>query len=467
MPSPTPGPRRSAHDFGTAFTSLLKVADVTVDELLEDLPVHSVVTRSTLYDWKKAAHLPGNTDQFRPVVQICLNRTKRGGRTPPDGLVTMQDWLDLLADAKQDRDNSLSERSRTRRNLERRAPAEDWNRSHPDPYSTLMELQEKREDSPDWRDIEAVTAFAAEIAEYVRLDNPGDLAALLGALRDEVGATDAVAALLKRDFIGQLRMDRLEGVHYLLKFLREEDAADQIKKLLARDPASHIRISDPYGVSNLLTFLQEEGATDQIAKLLKRDPAAHATLNEGVEHLLDALQKVGATDQVAELATRAANKAPLDNPYNVAAIVLALAKVSAHEQLARLLNRNPAQLVGLHSTSMVARLLRALMQVDAGGQISKLLERDPAAHVRLELTDLDGDHFDGVCGAESLLMVLRELGEADQVDTLAARLVMVVAGFKFSDPDRISRLVVLLRKTGASGQAAELLDRFLRSRGSF
>ena len=309
MGPPTPGPGRTPQDFGDAFARLLAAACITIDALLGDPVVGSVVTRSTLYDWKNSAHLPGSTGQLIPVVRRCLERIKERDGTPPDGLSSEQEWLNLLADAKQSRDDIVPavDSSARRRRPGSIRTAEGWNRSHLDVLQTLMEM----EDSAD----REVKTFIAETAAHLPLEDPGYVDAVLRELRDKFDATEAVSALICRDIASHVRMDA-DGLSYLLSFLRDEGAAHQIKRLLDRNPAASVPISSAYEVSRLLNFLLDEGATAQITELLKRNPATHSSLN-GADNLLKALSRAGDTGQVSKLATRAAERSRIDDPHYV------------------------------------------------------------------------------------------------------------------------------------------------------
>ena len=94
------------------------------------------------------------------------------------------------------------------------------------------------------------------------------------------------------------------------------------------------------------------------------------------------------------------------------------------------------------------------MQVQAQHQISALLKRTPAARVKLEVWRIDEED-----DAESLLIVLRELGAADQVDALATRIVTVVT--QLTRPSSVSRILVLLQRTGCTNQAQELQEKLI------
>ncbi|MEY9895192.1 hypothetical protein ABIA35_008910 [Catenulispora sp. MAP12-49] len=99
---------RGPEDFGAAFTTLLEAAGSSPDSVVRALK--GAVSRNTLYDWKKGAHLPNDTRPFLEVVQLCLQLA--GADTDLRGAPRdVQGWLDLLAEAKQIRDNQAAGRA--------------------------------------------------------------------------------------------------------------------------------------------------------------------------------------------------------------------------------------------------------------------------------------------------------------------------------------------------------------------
>ena len=117
--------------------------------------------------------------------------------------------------------------------------------------------------------------LARDPAGQARLDNPGGVAALLGAL-GEAGAGDAVTALLARDPAGQARLGDPGGVAALLRALGEAGAGNAVTALLARDPAGQARLGDPGGVAALLRALGEAGDSNAVTAMASR--AANAGL---------------------------------------------------------------------------------------------------------------------------------------------------------------------------------------------
>jgi hypothetical protein len=97
---------RTPRDFGVAFTALLDAAGISVDRLTSTLRnAGSVtVTRSTLFDWKKGAHLPVDSETLLVVVRLCLRDVQRREDLVP-APHDEQGWRTLLAEAKQTRDS--------------------------------------------------------------------------------------------------------------------------------------------------------------------------------------------------------------------------------------------------------------------------------------------------------------------------------------------------------------------------
>ena len=177
--------------------------------------------------------------------------------------------------------------------------------------------------------------------------------------------------------------------------------------------------------------------------------AAHAPLDDpyDVAALLNALRKAGAEQQAAALLRRdPAAHAPLDDPYDVAALLDALREAGAHEQAAALLRRDPAAHAPLDDPYDVAALLDALREAGAHEQAAALLRRDPAAHACLD------SPFD----VARLLGSLREAGAHEQAAALADR---AAAHVPLDNLRGLGRLLGSLREAGAHEQAAALADR--------
>ena len=112
---------------------------------------------------------------------------------------------------------------------------------------------------------EQVAALAERAAAHVSLDDPFDVARLLGSLR---AAGVEAAALLARDPAAQVSLDDPRAVARLLDSLRAAGAEEQAAALLARDPAAQVSLDDPRAVAGLLDSLRASGAEEQAAALL-------------------------------------------------------------------------------------------------------------------------------------------------------------------------------------------------------
>ncbi len=111
--------RRSADPsgFGTAFTTLLAAAGLTVDGVLGALPedCRGRVSRSTLYDWKKGQHLPLDaTGPLLEVVRVCLAAAGQRGAAAGVSPASEDGWRRLLATARQARDADIARGRHTR-----------------------------------------------------------------------------------------------------------------------------------------------------------------------------------------------------------------------------------------------------------------------------------------------------------------------------------------------------------------
>jgi tetratricopeptide (TPR) repeat protein len=94
---------RTPDDFGTAFTALLTAAELSVDQVVARC--RKLVSRSTLYAWRKGEHLPEDIGPLVAVVELCLTFAAQRGAdlsAVPSGV---EGWLRLLAEAKQVRDS--------------------------------------------------------------------------------------------------------------------------------------------------------------------------------------------------------------------------------------------------------------------------------------------------------------------------------------------------------------------------
>ena len=244
---------------------------------------------------------------------------------------------------------------------------------------------------------------SAHVAQWAAgragLDEPHHVARLLGFLR-QIGADDAVGALLARDPTGQVTLEYPSTVAWLLKELREAGADDAVRALLARDPAGQVTLDYPmYIVAPLLLELREAGAHDA-ARTLAARAADHSSRDKpdvvkdwpdmlvwfadhilrsdrprGLGTTLRLLRSAGADDAASALAARAASQADFDKP------------------------------------AIGAQLLRELREAGADDAARVLLARDPAGHASL---DNPGD-------VASLLTGLREAGADDAARTLATR----------------------------------------------
>ena len=322
--------------------------------------------------------------------------------------------------------------------------------------------------------------IAARAAAHAALDNPGDVARLLGALR-EAGAKKQVAALLARDPAAHAALEDPGSIAWLLGALREAGAKKQVAALLARDLAAHAVVDTPYGVAGLLDALREAGAEQQVTGLAARATAHTAIDNpRAVAVLLRALREAGAEDQVAALGARVAAHAIIDDPHDVADLLDALrdagleqevaalaARVAAHaavdhpravsrlldvlreagaEQQAAALAARAAPHANFDHPRDVADLLAALRGAGAEDQVAAILARDPAAHAAV----------DSWYEVADLLDALREAGAEQQVTVLAAR---ATAHTTIDNPRAVAGLLRALREAGAEDQVAALLAR--------
>ncbi len=102
----------SDSDFGAAFTALMDAAGFSPDRLVARL-APGLVSRSTLYDWRKGQHLPEDTRSLLEATALCL-LAARDRKAALTGMPRDEDgWLRLLAAAKQARDSRGAQHRRS------------------------------------------------------------------------------------------------------------------------------------------------------------------------------------------------------------------------------------------------------------------------------------------------------------------------------------------------------------------
>ncbi|MCW4356112.1 hypothetical protein ONR57_22665 [Hoyosella sp. YIM 151337] len=189
-----------------------------------------------------------------------------------------------------------------------------------DPVSVtwlLMSLHEKGQ--KDATDLLLARDFAVDV-------NLSDLWAVSRQLLilDAARQSQAVAELAARA-ANDAPLTDAGDVARLLKALHEVEQNDAVAELAAR-AANDAPLTDPWNVVLLLKALHEVEQNDAIAQVLARNPAAEVAVTDAgdVARLLKALHEVEQNDAVAELAARAANDAPLTDPWNVVLLLEAL-----------------------------------------------------------------------------------------------------------------------------------------------
>jgi hypothetical protein len=296
---------------------------------------------------------------------------------------------------------------------------------------------------------EQAAVLARRAAAHVSLDGPGGVAALLGALRT-AGGEEQAAALLARDPAAHVSLDTPRGVARLLDVFWEAGAEEQAAALAWR-AAAHTPLDDVGGVAALLGALRTAGAEEQAAALLARDPAAHAPLDStfgtfSIVGLLGALREAGAEEQAAALARRAAAHAPLDDPRAGCSLLGALRWPPGTEEQAAMLARRAATEASFDNPWGVAELLDALQWPPGTEEQAAMLARRAAPHVPL----------DDPRGVAELLRALRTAGAEEQAAMLARRAAPHVP---LDDPRGVAALLGALPMAGAKEQTAALLAR--------
>ncbi|WP_242890940.1 hypothetical protein [Actinomadura litoris] len=214
------------------------------------------------------------------------------------------------------------------------------------------------------------------------------------ATREATRFHNEITAALAKRAAALLPLDDPGPVSRLLSDLHSRWRGHEAH-LLDRDPAAHVSLNDPEKIVHLLYQLEKLNSTDQISTLLDRDLAAHVSLGdlESSLSLLRWLKRAGAHQQATKLQDRILSlQMPLDDPETVAELLRALPEMGADDHLMALLARDPASSICLDKASgsclmdLVFGLARTSPQ-----QLAVLLDRNPADCVALD--DLKGQGF--------------------------------------------------------------------------
>ena len=165
---------------------------------------------------------------------------------------------------------------------------------------------------------------------------------------------------------------------------------------------------------------------------------------DAASELITHLQQVSPAD-TTRAAHWAAGQVSLDDPRDVAVLLVALHLSGAGDAVAALLARDPAGQVSLDDPRAVAALLGMLREAGAGDAVAAL-----AARVADQVS------LDDPRAVAVLLGMLREAGAGDAVAALAAR---VAGQVSLDDPEAVAVLLRALHEAGAGDAVAALLAR--------
>jgi hypothetical protein len=222
--------------------------------------------------------------------------------------------------------------------------------------------------------------------------------------------------------------------------------------------------ADPADLGILGKAARDRGLYREAARLHKQ-ASAHGDARAAAR-LIDLLHTVHPGDR--RPADWAATSASLDDPGGLVELLEALSKAGATDQVAALLDRDPATHVSLNAPEDVAWLLEELSHAGATDQVAAL-DRRAAGHInpddpygvgRLleELPEAEAAtlalhvSLDDLGAVARLLHVLPEREAA----TLARR---AAAHVSLDDPGAVAELLIRLERAHAQEQAAALLDR--------
>jgi hypothetical protein len=432
--------------------------------------------RTPLSDWSGVLRLLEQLRKADAREQLIIVADRAADQIPLDETLLVARLLDELREAGAHEQITA---------LLARDPAAQVAIDRPDHVDRLLgSLREAGGDKQAAALVNRIAVLAARAATDIPLDAPGEIAALVEALR-ALRAHEQVAALLARDpgthvptedpaavakLMSNLRQVRFgmteaheqaviqqvttlarraadhaplgepTGLAALLEELAQEPwTREHLTMLLDRDPAAHAALDDPHGVARLLGKLPWRGRDEQVSRLLARDPATHVPLRDwrSVLELLDTLRRAdsfghfaAAREQFTVLAHRIIPQMPLDATGTVVTLLRCLLEADAHQQVAALLARDPAAHGALDDPYDVAGLLNNLRKADAHQQVATLLARDPAAHV------IPQGNFS--TGVPQLLYSLRQAGADDQARLLISRLPAFGMFYQFNNEQGIA-----------------------------
>jgi len=258
--------------------------------------------------------------------------------------------------------------------------------------------------------------------------------------------------------------------------------------------AAHVSSTSDLG--RLAQAARERGLYRHAASLWTAAAAAGRT--DAATQLVTHLSALAEPADLARAARWAVSRASLDDPWDVARLLVALRTAGADEAVQVLLDRDPAGQVSLEHRWDVAWLLRELRATGAAealgaaeaGRAAEAIRAAEAAHAlivrvapRASLGDpryltwllralhatgaaealhalasraVDGADLENMWEVAQLLAGLQEVGAAGPVRTLAARAAEAV---DVEDPDEVAQLLGTLRGVGADDSVRSLLAR--------
>lgn len=233
-------------------------------------------------------------------------------------------------------------------------------------------------------------------------------------------------------------------VYRTLHRARQKKAASAF----ATRAAALAALDDPYALAGFLDALNpsESSAIRTMAARLTKSVPGSIGISSKLVQTLDA---AGEEEAVVALAVGLARRGDLSNPRSVTLALHMTRKCGDQGQSARkmLLDRRPAEHVGLDDSGAIAELLQAFQEVEAGQAATILAHR--AA---------DGAALDDPKDVIALLGVFSTAGQDKAMARLLAR--HPVEQVALSDARHITSLFKLLREIGQPDIAAALGRRF-------
>ncbi|GGU14726.1 hypothetical protein [Streptomyces lateritius] len=208
------------------------------------------------------------------------------------------------------------------------------------------------------------------------------------------GASEAMATLTTR-LVAQAPHMAPDDLPLLMERLRQVGAEQAVDALLALDPAARIGLTQADVVLCLLQVLREAGDADGVRTLLGRSPARHVDvigdpdfydIGSVLCELLTEFGRLGAEEECAVLADRLAAGIGMEAPDTVAKLLDLFHSTGRGENVRRLLARRPMAEVDYEDPTELRSLLETLLRLGTSAEFDELTS---AVVSHVDITDAD------------------------------------------------------------------------------